>query len=81
MEDPFVSISEGARHIGVSDMFLRRRCRDSWNGLRPRFYRIGGVKGRLRFRKSELTAFMEAYEGVSAPAANAGNKESVTPTE
>ena len=66
MEDKsFVSISEGARHIGVSEMFLRRRCRDSWDGLRPKFYRIGGAKGRLRFRKSELDAFMESYEGIS----------------
>jgi excisionase family DNA binding protein len=65
-QDQFVDIREAARHLGVSEMFLRRRVSDRWDGLKLKFYRIGGVKGRLRFRKSELTTFMQAYEGVSA---------------
>ncbi len=74
-QDQFVDIREAAKHLGVHEMFLRRRCRDSWDGLKPRFYRIGGIKGRLRFRKSELNAFMESYEGVS------GARETVATTE
>jgi hypothetical protein len=77
MEDQFVDIREAAKHLGVNELFLRRRCSDSWDGLRPRFYRIGGIKGRLRFRKSELNTFMEAYEGMSA-ASEIKSKEAVT---
>jgi excisionase family DNA binding protein len=79
-QEQFIDISEAAKHLGVHEMFLRRRVSDRWNGLKPRFYRIGGVKGRLRFRKSELDAYMQAYEGIS-PAINAGNKETVTAVE
>ena len=75
MEEQFIDISEAAKHLGVHEMFLRRRCSDRWNGIKPRFYRIGGVKGRLRFRRSELTSFMEAYEGISG----AVEVKSVTP--
>jgi len=77
MEDQFISIAEAARHIGMSELFLRRRCRDGWDGLRPKFYRIGGVKGRLRFRKTEVSAFMEAYEGISG-SREIKSKETVT---
>jgi excisionase family DNA binding protein len=79
MEEQFIDISEAAKHLGVHEMFLRRRISDRYDGLKPRFYRIGGVKGRLRFRKSELNTFMEAYEGISG--ATETKKESVTPTE
>jgi hypothetical protein len=65
MEEPFVNISEGARYIGVSEIFLRRRCSDRWDGVKPKFYRISGPRGRLRFLKSELAAYMSQYEGIS----------------
>jgi excisionase family DNA binding protein len=77
MEEHFIDISEAAKHLGVHEMFLRRRCSDRWDGLRPRFYRIGGVRGHLRFRKSELNTFMEAYEGISVPR-EIKSKETVT---
>jgi excisionase family DNA binding protein len=80
MDEQFIDISEAAKHLGVHEMFLRRRCSDRWDGLRPRFYRIGGVRGHLRFRKSELNTFMESYEGLS-PSINAVSKDTATETK
>jgi excisionase family DNA binding protein len=80
MQEQFIDISEAAKHLGVHEMFLRRRVSDRWDGLKPRFYRIGGARGHLRFRKSELDAYMEAYEGISG-ASEVKSKEAVAETK
>lgn len=55
MSEPYINIEQAAQHLGVSIGWIYRRC-----GTRRElpFYRVGN---HLRFKISELEAFMEKH--------------------
>jgi hypothetical protein len=73
MDQSLLSIEQASQYIGMTQIFLRRRCNDKAGNLRPKFYRLGG---RLKFRKEDLDTFVQFYEGASH--ANSGNKDAET---
>ncbi len=55
MENRLLNTTEAARLLGVSKAFLER---DRWAGARIPFIRVGTRA--VRYRESDLTAFVEA---------------------
>ena len=49
--DGFVGIDDAAKFLDVNPSFVRKRCQDSWQGVRIPSYKIAG---RLKFLRKDL---------------------------
>ena len=63
MDNQLIGIEEASRYIGMTQIFLRRRCSEKCLLPKPEFYRIGN---RLKFKKEDLDAFLLFYKNASA---------------
>jgi excisionase family DNA binding protein len=60
MENKLLTTAEAATLLGVSKAFLER---DRWAGARVPFVRVGARA--VRYRRSDLDAFVESHKHVS----------------
>jgi len=61
--DALMGLKAAAVHLDVSPSWVRERCSNKYDGLRLTSYRIAG---RLKFRKSDLDAYIDFYRNTPA---------------
>jgi excisionase family DNA binding protein len=67
---------EAANLLSVKPWFLIRRTKDSWQGVRLPFVRLGN---RLRFRASDLESYAKLWE--NEPSSQSKNRAEATETK